>query len=524
MNKKFITALAVILFISLNLENANSCSTIIAGKKTTADGSLLFGHNEDDYGRRVVNVWRVRRERHLPGSMITLIRGGQLPQIKETWAYTWFQVNDLEFSDYYINEWGVYISSNACRSREDEPELKNGGIGYMLRRLIAERATSAREGVEIAGKLLDEFGYAGSGRTYAICDKNEGWLLSAVNGKHWVARRVPDDQVAFLPNHYIIRRVDFSNKHEYLSSSDNIKEYAIKRGWYASDSGKPFDFAKAYRLPYRQGSKFDQRGFDTRQWRAQAMMTGKAVKIKQAKKTGLPFSVKPNRKLTVSDFQAVLRDHYEGTPYGPADEISTMLPPTSHPGEMQPSAMPARITINPNQTTERTICTFTTVLSIVAQLRSDLPKDIGSVAWISFGRPDCNVYIPWYLGMQEIPAGYNNSPGIADPQLALKYQFDPRPGTFKYDEQAAFWVFNELENVIDPHYPKAMKRVRPVWNDFSSYLMRNQHVVEKAALGIYLKDKQAAVDYLRQYTTAMTAESINKARRLSADIKGFFYH
>ena len=42
---------------------------------------------------------------------------------------------------------------------------KDGGIGYGIRRLMAERATSARHAIEIATELLGKYGYNSEGRT-----------------------------------------------------------------------------------------------------------------------------------------------------------------------------------------------------------------------------------------------------------------------------------------------------------------------------------------------------------------------
>jgi len=223
--KKIAHAVVILCILSYIPHFSFACFSIIVGKKASKDGAVLFGHNEDDGGKRVVNAWLVPRMQHSETECITLVHGGLVPQVKETWSYLWFQMNGLSFSDYYMNEWGVTIASDACESREDKPELTDGGIGYYLRRIVAERAKSAREGVRIAGDLLDHFGYASSGRTLVICDPHEGWILSMVAGKHWVAQRVPDDAVVVLPNVFIIREVDFSNKKDFIVSRSDIREY-----------------------------------------------------------------------------------------------------------------------------------------------------------------------------------------------------------------------------------------------------------------------------------------------------------
>ena len=513
-----------ILLVLGHTQAASACSSLVAGKKTTANGAVLFGHNEDDYGQCVINTWHVPRAQHAPGAMVTLRRGGQVEQVAETWAYTWFQCIGQEFSDYYVNEWNVHIASDACRSREDNPELTEGGIGYWLRRLVAERARNAREGVEIAGALLDRFGYASSGRTYVICDPNEGWLLSAVEGKHWAAQRVPDDQVVFLPNQYVIREFDFEDQDNFLSSADNIRDYAIAREWYDPKSGKPFDFAKAYTYVHRKDSQFAQRGYDTRQWAAQRLLTGKAVTIQQAKKTGLPFGVKPNRKLDVADIQAVLRHHFEGTPYAPAYDAVAIRPGTMHAGEVVGTAVPSRLMVNPNATTERTICTLTTVLSTVAELRSAEAPLLQSLLWVSYGRPDCNVYIPWYTQTRQIPPGYQNTPGIDDPGLAVAHHFDPVPGALDYDADAAFWIFNELENLVDRHYIRLMETVRPTWQADEATLFSLQPQIEATAKQLIQKNNTQAVDFLTRYTEGWIARSINRAKAFNQQFKSQFYH
>ena len=86
----------------------------------------------------------------------------------------------MDFADSYLNEWGVTIASNACRSREDSTGLTKGGISYWLRRLMAERARTAREAVQIGGELVEKYGYDSSGRTYCIADAQEAWLMAGI--------------------------------------------------------------------------------------------------------------------------------------------------------------------------------------------------------------------------------------------------------------------------------------------------------------------------------------------------------
>ncbi len=224
----------IVLLSSLTAARAWACYAIIVGRKASADGSVLVAHNEQNGGQRILNFRRVPRLKHPEGSAVRLHHGGSLPQVPETWSFLWSENPGLAFSDGYLNEWGVAIASDGCRTREDDydtlvqrGEIRDGGIGYMLRRLIAERAKTAREGVELAGRLVERFGYVDSGRSYVVADPREEWLFSVVRGRRWVAQRVPDDAVVVLPNIHIIGRVNLDDRANFLGSADLI-DYAVK--------------------------------------------------------------------------------------------------------------------------------------------------------------------------------------------------------------------------------------------------------------------------------------------------------
>jgi len=98
------------------------CYSVVVGKGASADGSVIFGHDEQNWGRRVVNLRVVPRMRHGPGEVVRLLRGGVLPEVGETYSFIWSEIPGMEFSDTYINEWGVAVASNYCPTREDSYE------------------------------------------------------------------------------------------------------------------------------------------------------------------------------------------------------------------------------------------------------------------------------------------------------------------------------------------------------------------------------------------------------------------
>jgi dipeptidase len=422
------------------------CFTIVAGRDATVDGSILVAHNEDDKGRDyLVNIFKVPAQDHRTEEYLVTRKGQKIPQIYHTFGYLWFQIPGVDFADSYINEHGLIIVSNACSSREKGKDL-NTGIGYLLRRIIAQRAQTAREGVRIAGDLIEKYGYYSSGRNYTIADSNEAWFLQVVRGKHWIAQRIPDNRVAVIANYYTITRIDLKDSKNYMGSTDLLK-YSINKKWYAPDKNKDFDFAEVYSDP----PNLIAEGNILRQWRGINLLADNKFSVKER----FPFAFIPKRKVALTDLLAVLRDHYEGTKYDLTNKYKKG---------------------SPNFTSKRTICTESTKYSLVAQLRNDKPKLIKDILWVSLGRPDSNAFTPWHIhALKDIPEGYK-SEGY---RSALKTHFLKPDSFFTYEQDHFFSKYAILSNLVDNDYRKRRKLVGKEWKRYESYIFKSVRKYEK---------------------------------------------
>ena len=502
----FLVFLCMLFFVPSFL--SGNCFTVLVGKKASADGAVLFGHNEQNRGRRIINYRYIPRMRYKAGDQVILKNGGTLPQVEETYAILWLQNPGVQFGDSYFNEWGVVVSSDACPTREDSNDelmkrgdITDGGIGYMLRRLVAQRAKSAREGVKIAGELLNKFGYTSTGRSLVIADPNEAWVLAIARGKHWIAQRCPDDEVVLLPNIHIIGAEADINDTENVMASSGLVEYAAKRGWYDLSESKSFSFKKHFCPPPWEGSFRDKYGVDPRQWYAQSMVKGEPIPLGSV--TELPFSVKPGKKMTIKDVAGILRSHLEGTEFD-----TTVGYEKGSPHKIESEA--ARI------------CGPTTQEGAVYQLRSWMPLEIGCVAWRSLAAPCSSVLTPWYLGMDEMPAHYFKPGDIAE-ELDLKTHFDYPQERFDFDPDFAFDVFNELENLVDIDYKEAIKIVRAEWDMFEDQQFAVQSALEETAIKLYKKDKKLAKEFLADYSMSRANLAFSKAKQLVNRLKTLFW-
>lgn len=462
--KKLVISLLVLTALFLSADDTN-CYTIIVGKDASASGSVLIAHNEDDRGKNFfVDIHRVHPREHPRGKMIHLKNNGILSQVKNTLGFLWLEIAGTEFGDAYVNDRGVVVTTNSCPSREDTPRLLNGGIGFMLRRIIAQRAKTAREAVELAGSLIETYGYYSAGRSYCFADAKEGWILHAVQGKHWMARRIPDNHVAVIANYYTIRSIDLMDSSNQLGSSD-IVEYARERGWYDEQRDKEFDFASVYSRPDVFTAEYNI----LRQWRG----TNLLGKTQFQTEDRFPFSFIPKKKIKIEDLFEVLRDHYEGTPHDLTDGYKNGTP---------------------NKTEKRTICTDSTQFSFVASLRGDMPPELRCTLWLAFRRPDSNGYTPWFPSISDPPNGY--ATGTPNP---LEHHFSRPESHFTPSRDLAFWRFARLSQLVDEDYKERIRPVRKKWRNLEDYAFKELRKNEKQFLYLLSKNRKIAVNLITNF-------------------------
>ena len=95
----------------------------------------------------------------------------------------------------------------------------------------------------------------------------------------------------------------------------------------------------------------------------------------------LPWSVEPDRKVTVEDVKYILSSHYQGTPYDPY----------GHKGDGSLRGKYRPIGIN------------RTNFLALTQLRPDLPEDRRAVEWIAEGCNVFNAFVPFYTNVEKTP-------------------------------------------------------------------------------------------------------------------------
>ncbi len=460
------------------------CFSVVVGKDASATGYVIMAHNEDDSPPVVVNHYKIPGHHEMVGEPEKVgEEGGKdilMQKIEvQNWSYIWSEMPGFQFSDSYLNVNGVCIASDNCPSREDQPGLSDGGIGKMLRRNVAEKARTSRGGVHLAGELIEKHGYEASGRTYVICDPEEGWLFCAVNGKHWLAARVPDDEVAMIANTYTVHDVDLSDTMNFLASEDII-DYAISRGWYDPDKDGIFDFAAVYANP---DVAVDEKNV-CRQWAGLNLVSADSVALDQY----LPFSIKPAKKLDVPDIMKVLRNHYEGTDFYKVSAGSG----------------------DPHDAGVHTICNGTTQTAFVAELHKGYPPGIASVYWVCLGSPCTSFFVPFYFEIDDFPRGYQTLDEVPTREYYDRKVMSP----FVPDTLNSFWTFINFRNKVHADFKTLYPEVRDAIADYDRRAMALKKSVEETALGLYPDFKDAALQMLEDLTHGLYWETFREMSRI----------
>jgi len=485
-----------------------ACFAVVAGRKATADGSVLVAHNEQDLSPCLISFDRVPRLPFDEAVPKDLRSPRRLVLPSQTAAFLWSQCLLKNAGDSCLNEYGVAVVSNKCPTREDPAEvlaargdLVGGGIGYLLRRLVAQQATTAREGVTIAGELVEGLGYTPPGRTYVIADPNEAWLLAVVGGRRWVAQRVPDDAVAVLPNVHIIRRVDLADTAHFLGSADLV-DYAVRRGWYDPAIDGPFDFRKVYR---EEKPVEDATADDTDSNSNSSARPNLKIASPDDSSAGQQRTDPPDPRRWWAYRLVTGRD----TAWPPEQPLPLWIRPR------EPMSVASMIEILRSRGGQKPISADTTVEAAVLQLRASLPRAIGCVYWRVTCEPSSGVLTPWYLGVSKVPESYHEPANLAR-RLTLDYHFNPPAETFQPRPELAWWKFKTLQDRVHEDYDGRIGVVRGVWDVMEKRLMAQQEVTEQAAMRLWQDDRAAASDYLAECCAKAASEACREADRLVA--------
>ena len=267
--------------------------------------------------------------------------------------------------------------------------------------------------------------------------------------------------------------------------SPDVVSFAREKGYF-NGVNKDFSFSLAY-APLDFGAR---RFCEARVWSYFNKFTDRGNEylpyIEGKTDTPMPLFVKPKQKLSVQDVKNMMRDHYEGTPLDISNDFGAG--PYKTPYRLSPLNFKVD---DKEYFNERPISTQQSGFVFVAQMRAHMPDPVGGVLWFGVDDANMTVFTPVYCCATKVPVCYTRVDG-AD--------------YITFSWNSAFWIFNWVSNMVYPRYDLMIGDVRETQKEMESTFNTAQAGLEEMAVKLLEKDKDAAINFLTNYTN-MTAQS-----------------
>ena len=374
-----------------------SCTTILVGTKASYDGSTIIARNDDGSFEPKRMIVTERNKQSSKYKCVISHLEIELP--KKSLRYSSCPSVDKKrglWPACGINEKNVAmtatetITSNplvkgadplVCYKKEGKKETV-GGIGEEdLVTIVLPYINSAREGVLRVGELLEKYGtYEMNGMAFA--DEKEIWWLETIGGHHFIAVRIPDDRVVMMPNSFGLDYFDL--KDAYSKQINNICSKDLKK--FIKDNHLDITNDGRFNPKVIFGSHSDQDHlYNTpRAWYMLKYFnptTYDWINYPQYSPTSdnIPFSVVPERKVTIEDIKYVLSSHYQSTEYDPYGKGNKA-------GAYRSIGVP-----NSDD-------------SGILQIRPYMPNELKGIEWMSLGGSGFTACIPQYVNVNSFPS------------------------------------------------------------------------------------------------------------------------
>ena len=429
--------LGVAVLVSNGQQRCHACTVFIAGKEATVDGSVLVSHSNDgefETDPRLVAVPAAKhpsmakrpvffspenypryvgRARNIPEyyprqGQVEFQPIGYIPQVAHTFAY-------LEETYGAVNEKQVAIGESTCSGVFGAVPLgaPNGTAMFSideLTRVSMERASTARQAIQMMGELAEQYGFYGAGQfegtaeSLGVIDTEEAWIFHILpdpTGKSaiWAAQRIPDDGFAVLANMFVIRHVDPDDKRNFLLS-DSVHSVALAYHWWDPADGL-LDFTRVY----SDGEYAHKYYSGRRVWGGYHLVAPSQQLAEDyvdlQSDPVYPVYITPDFKVSGTDMFRFHRYTYQGTKYDLGAAGTLAAGPFGSPDRWK--AGPGEKEVSGNW--ERPIGLYRTSDTYIVE--SNSKSSLGGVLWFGPASALGTVFTPFIVGM-EIPASFRS--------------------------------------------------------------------------------------------------------------------
>jgi dipeptidase len=263
-------------------------------------------------------------------------------------------------------------------------------------------------------------------------------------------------------------------------ASANIHSLAQDLGFWKPS--EPFIWYKVYGGP---GSRYNS----LREWRALSLVAPSLglEATGDSKVDRYPFSIRPEKPISVRTLMNIMRDRYEGTPFdvtaNPVFQVEGKKSPLARPGG--PTDLFDLLRVKP----DRAISTPTTGYVFVSQLRDGPPDAVGNCLWFAYGPAATSCFVPVYAGVTDLPDAWDH------------------PANFtRIDRTQPQWNFRLVHNLANRlRYQDAVREIERIVRPAEARFLDLQPRLEEAAVSVFKSGgRQAAERLLNEYARQCT--------------------
>lgn len=502
-------------FIYSCLESS-ACTNFIVTKGASKNGSVMITYSADSHVLYGELYYRPARD-YPAGAMLDVYEwdsGRFLGKIRQV-PHTYSVIGNM-------NEFQLAIGETTFGGIEKmvDPEgiIDYGSLIY----ITLQRAKSAREAIKVMSELLSEYGYASSGESFSISDKNEAWIFEMTGkgpgnkGAVWVARLIPDGYISAHANQARIQTFPLASgkKNSIAITSKelgrifdpavecvyawDVIEVARANKLY-SGADKDFSFSDTYNPINFSGARF----CEMRVWSFFRSVNSGMEQFKHYAaghdlSKRMPLWIKPDRKISNYDLMNFMRDHLEGTEFDMRNDIGAG--PFGSPYRWRPLTWKVSGDPDaPSYCNERATATQQTGFVFVSESRNWLPDPIGGIFWFGVDDASTTVFNPMYCGITEIPECFK----VGNGDLVT------------YSPTSAFWLFNLVANMCYSRYDLMSEDALQVQRKLELGFIEETAKVDEEAVKLHEKDFWKARDYLTGYSLKAAAKTFSEWKKLS---------
>ena len=494
----FKLALVAMTFLLLPIQAVQACCGFIIGRQLTKDGTTLFGRTEDypyypNGGKHNKNYVVVDAKTYNEGDQIEDESNGftyphAANEMKYTATYDSARGDGSNgaFGEHGFNEAGVSMTATVTaipnkKVLATDPLKENGLPEAAMLDVILPRVKTAREGVELLAKVIEEKGSA-EGNVVVFADQNETWYMEILSGHQYVAVKVPEDKYAVFANTYYLGHVDLNDTENVIASKD-VEKVAKESGNYKTDKDGNFHIAKSY------GPEKYAEGDRSRTYAGITLLDPDSKVTYEDDEYELFRSpTDPNKKYTLEDAFALQRNRFE--------HLNGRFVPDDQIGVKKQGDDGSNDTVRKDQY-KYALGNENVIDAHVYQINPNLPKSFGGTVWLGMGPSRNTPYVPFYGNVKDTYEAF-------------------KPQTATYDPNSWYWTVWHIDQMAIHNQDLFGKSIQNHWKALEEQLIIEQKVSD--AKYAALKADEAAA---KGAEDQVTAESIARSERLFKQFKQY---